>query len=379
MIARLAVLLLGALVLAAPARAGEAGNAALLYWEAAGLVVFPTTEEGSDGEFQSFYADVLEGKPFDLERVDRVLKNNARALALIDRAASLDRCDFGTALAPDPEAGPTGYMGAMRQVFRVLRLSARGEEARHAWAKAGARYLEIIRVARHLDAERVMVSSLGARSMAAWAVEGLGRVALGARDDPGSLRDLAAAVVTLPERPLDLAGAFDADAALAARVFGRFDGERWIQWLGLMEGLPAAMAEELMRGLKKPAPETEPFGSVLRRCIVTGTATTASGAERAAVAATLKIDLADLASPAAFTAAMGRKVAVLQALERRVAAALRRPAPWRGAAYAAIRADAAGLYSMFADLVKSCPEAAEKQDALDAALAKLRADLAARR
>lgn len=204
----------------APAPVPDARNAAVVYKEAAGKL--DGFEEGDA------YGDLVEavnsGKPLtDAQTADaraRVRKA-AGALPLIRVAAAMPECrfplDYGS---PEPIAMLLPHLAEQRQFARLLQLSSRVNLADGRADAAADDIAALYGVARSLDREPVLVSSLVRTAILSIAAEETQNLLDKAEPSEAALARLAAAMPAPGDRSA-LTAAFVGERAAGLAIFGQ--------------------------------------------------------------------------------------------------------------------------------------------------------------
>ncbi len=170
-------------------------NAALSYWQAFALM--PEANEEHD--------KILKGwDSADLgEAAEQLIRRGANSLALWRRGASIDRCDWGSALEEGP-AALLPHLGKARQMARLacLRARQRFESGQHREAWQDVRTTLV--AARHVGSEQLLISVLVQFAMERMAIEAVAPHLLAIPKDqlPKMLSDLQ----SLPPRGTILQG-----------------------------------------------------------------------------------------------------------------------------------------------------------------------------
>ena len=165
----LALSMLTGLATAASAQRPQDVNAALRYWMAFAQMEDPRADDGT----AKLLAEVEGGRaPWDEARLGAVVRANATALATMQRATALPRCDWGIEVELGPSA-PVAHLARARVLARLntlsgVRLAALGrfEEAVETWV-AGVRF------SRHMAEGGSLIAVLSGRAALRSAVQAL--------------------------------------------------------------------------------------------------------------------------------------------------------------------------------------------------------------
>lgn len=139
----------------------QTGNAALRYWMAFAVL----QDAPADAATTDLLQRVADGSaPWDEARLGPILRANAEALAIMDRASTLRSCDWGIEYDLGPHA-PIPHLARGRVIGRLsvlsgMRLAARGETS-----EAVDRWLAAIRFSQHLAEGGTLISLLSANSV----------------------------------------------------------------------------------------------------------------------------------------------------------------------------------------------------------------------
>lgn len=217
------------LALAAPLSAQDdlprPDNAALCYWRAIAQLPRPTTAEETEAHDAqaALAAGVVDGtKAYDAS-LDAWLETRAAAIAEVHAAASIERCDFGLHYEDGPEM-LMPHLSGVRDVARAVLVAARKDEAGGDAGAAAARALEVLRLARHVDQDGVLISSLVAAAIAGQALDVLAGVVDGAPEGSGVPALVDGALEA--DEGIDFARALRMEAKVFGRTFAGLDADR---------------------------------------------------------------------------------------------------------------------------------------------------------
>ncbi|MBI4612472.1 MAG: hypothetical protein HY720_02575 [Planctomycetes bacterium] len=185
----------------------EPDNAALDYWRA-----FSQMSEPAD-DLAEAVSDVVRGEAaYDDARLGEYLAANQAALAEFEKGARLDRCDFGLRY----EEGPAillPHLAKARSLARLAILDGKRAESHGKWGQAFDRYLATVRLARHMDQDRILISTLVAISLSGLAFDAVAGALDRAPEDADLLRRLGTELALLDGHVVN--------AAAAVRMEGR--------------------------------------------------------------------------------------------------------------------------------------------------------------
>lgn len=139
-------------------------NAALRYWRVFGMMAQGVNEYEHGLDYAKMHSDDFK-PPQDI--VDKVLQGGALGRAAVE-AASKPECDFGI----DWEKGPNAvlsHLGPMRRLAEQLMLDARVHFERGDSPGGVERIVAVLRSARHITADKAIISSLVSMSLVAQA------------------------------------------------------------------------------------------------------------------------------------------------------------------------------------------------------------------
>ena len=139
-------------------------NAALSYWQA--FAVMPDSDEASDEVLRKWDSVELDVS------VEKLVDQAANALRLLHRGASIEQCDWGSAL----EEGPgtlLPHLSKARQLARLacLRARYRFESGQHQAAWQDVK--DTLVLARHLGSEELLISVLLQMAMERMAISAI--------------------------------------------------------------------------------------------------------------------------------------------------------------------------------------------------------------
>lgn len=188
-------------------------NAAVRYWTAFALLQDPPANEAAT----ALLVRVADGTaPWDEAQLGPILDANSQALAIMERASTLQSCDWGVeyelgANAPIPHLARARVLGRLA-VVSGMRLAARGQTS-----EAVDRWLAAIRFSQHLAQGGTLISLLSAQSILVPTLRALANEA--SRLSASSRASVATAVRGLPDTAFDWADAMRREEnALATNV-----------------------------------------------------------------------------------------------------------------------------------------------------------------
>jgi hypothetical protein len=174
-----------------------ATNAALRYWMAFAMLQDAPANAATSDLLQR----VVEGNaPWDEERLAPILRANAEALAVMERASTLPSCDWGIEYELGPRA-PIAHLARARVLGRLSVLSGMRLAALGQTSEAVDRWLAAIRFSQHLAQGGTLISLLSANSVLLPSLRELANEA--SRLTPESRARIDAGLRSLPETGFD--------------------------------------------------------------------------------------------------------------------------------------------------------------------------------
>jgi hypothetical protein len=188
-------------------------NAAVRYWMAFAVLQDPPANAGAT----NLLVRVAEGTaPWDEAQLGPILDANSQSLEIMERASTLQSCDWGIEYELGPRA-PIAHLARARVLGRLgvlsgMRLAARGQTP-----EAVDRWLASIRFSQHLARGGTLISLLSANAILLPSLRGLASEV--SRLTPESRARIEAGLRALPETGFDWPDAMlREEQALAAGV-----------------------------------------------------------------------------------------------------------------------------------------------------------------
>jgi hypothetical protein len=189
---------------------------------------------------------------WDEERLGKVLDANTTALAVMRRATSLERCDWGLEYELGP-ATPVAHLPKARVLGRLATLAGLRAAARGQAREAIDLWLSGVRFSEHVAEGGSLISALSARLILVANLRALTRATGGTRLESRDTERIAAAIRSLPET------AFDWGAAIRRETDG---ADVWMRQLS--NAADPAAAYRRVAGDDAPTPFVLPTSAQMQ-------------------------------------------------------------------------------------------------------------------